>query len=138
MQPHLIAAPHILCYINGKKYGNVYDIKWRISQNTKSIRVVDQLTPVEEAPTAYEIQLSLGLWRSTRDGGIEAVGLAVPQAQTELIKYNTIMLVNRTNGKAILKIGYAMITDQSWGLAVKQIMTGQVTIKALIYASELG
>jgi len=127
----VLTGASVICYINGKPYGLVSSFQWSSTTNRKSIPELDSPLPAELAPTVAKTTGVIGLFRQAGDQGIEGTGMAAPVPQLPREKYFTIMLVERTTDSIIFRADYASVTNQTWNVPTRGLVTGTVNFEAL-------
>ncbi len=135
--PKLIAAARTLCYINGNLYGQVFSFNWSSSTPHREINGIDSPITVELAPTRGRCQGNIGLYRVTGDGGTEGVGATFPYSDLPRGQYFTLALVDRATGMYLFRANYCTGEQQQWQVAVKSLMTGSLSFKALTWNNEI-
>jgi hypothetical protein len=136
-RPKIVAAAHILVYINGKLYGRCTSFTWTSNTPGRKIRVIDTQHPVELATTTIDVDWSMGVLRTVGDGGLQGVGVASMQpADMSLEKYFTIQLVERRSGLTIFRCDMNNANSENWQINAKMQMVGNVSASGIIWVNE--
>ena len=135
-RPRVIVAAKVQAYINGVQIGRVTSFRWSSDTPRKAIMGLDSPTPVELAPTIARCTGSLGLLRTVLDGGIEALGMTAHSSQFVRERYFTLTLVEITSDTLLFRADFCSVTNQSWEVAARGIMTGSVNFEGIYWNNE--
>lgn len=133
----IVSSAKVKLYCNGRILGRVLEFRWESSTPKKAIRGIDQSEPFELAPTTTQCTGSLTLLRLSGDAGAEGAGLTVPFPELSREAYVSLTLVEHATDRVLFTADRCSITGQSWGAAVRGIMTGQVTFEAISWSNEI-
>jgi hypothetical protein len=136
MQPQIVAAPHLKCYINNTLAGYVTGFSYTINTQHRSIEAIDNVQTQELAVSNYNIQASFSVISSRVLLGLEGAGVAVYADQLPRHKYLDIVLLDRVSERIVFQAINAVIETQSWTAQAKGLMTGQFTVKAIAFLSD--
>lgn len=132
-----MTGAHVLLYINGRPFGRVIDFKFAETTPHREIRGIDEIEPVELAPTSASITGSIGVIRRLADGGAEGAGMKALMANLARSKYFTIMLVERTTDTQLFRADYCSVTSQSWDVPIRARVNGTINFSALTWNNEV-
>lgn len=126
-----VVASHILCFVNGRLYGQVTAISW--SQATPRIerRGIDSGRIQEMSASGTWIEGEVRLLRVHGDGGLEARGVVAPDLQVNKEQYFSLLLVNRRTGTRLLQCDNCSVERQSWSAVAKGRMEGSFSFKGI-------
>lgn len=134
----VLTSAKIVCYINGKACGYVTSFGWNSDTPMKNINGIDSLSPYELAPTSTNCTGNIGLVRTVRSGGIEALGMTAHSSVLAQARYVTITLIDRTTDSLLFRADFCAVTNQRWDVPEKGIVRGSVSFTALAWNNECG
>lgn len=135
-RPKLVVAAKVLVYINGKLYGRCTAFAWTSTSPRKKIRTIDIQHPVELAATTTDVTWTMGVLRVIGDGGLQGSGVVASQADLSREKYFSLTLVERSSGFVLFSCDLNNVEAESWTLAAKDRMLGQVSGAGILWVNE--
>jgi hypothetical protein len=78
-----------------------------------------------------DVTYTLNVVRNMADGGPEGRGLVAFQDALLRERYISIRIVDRVAGITLWESRYCSVTNQTWDVAAKGLMSGKITIKAI-------
>lgn len=136
MQKTVVGAS-VVCYINGKEYGQVESFSFRPDTPHKEARGIDSLEPFDLIPQAISISGQLGMYRTKLDGGAQGIGAATAFIDVVHAKFFTIQLRERVTQTVIFESRYSSVISENWEVKAKGIMTGQLAFRGLNWSNEM-
>ncbi len=136
-QSRVVTGARVICYINGVRFGRVSDFKWDSATPRRAIHGIDSLEPYELAPMSTRCTGSLSLYRTAGDGGIEGPGIVASYQDIPREKYFSLTLIDRASNMVLFRADSCAVTNQSWGVAAKGVMTGSFSFEALSWSNEV-
>ena len=133
-----INGSHIKVYANAALIGITTSVTFSIDYGRRVITGIDVQSPTEITSGQVKIKGSISLVRLKQDGGPEGYNLVPTIADISLEKYLSISLVDRYTDSVIFRTDNALISNQSWTIKNRQIITGTVTFDSIDYCNELG
>jgi hypothetical protein len=133
MLSSIICSPHAVVYINGKPFAHVSSFNFTDIRPHKTIYGIDSLYPLDTVPGPLSYNASMQLYRLRSGGGIEGDGLAPTWEAATRGKYFSILVLDRATMDILFEGRKNRITQQSWSMAAKQIVTGTVQFTGLSY-----
>lgn len=137
-RPKLVVAAKVLVYVNGKLFGRCTNFQWTSATPRKKIRTVDIVHPVELAATTVDVTWTMGVLRVSGDGGLQGAGVVAQQTELSREKYFTLVLVERSTGLTLFKADLCETDSESWTIAAKDRMLGQVNGSGIVWVNEAG
>lgn len=132
-----IVGAQVLCYINGVRFGRVTNFIWRSMTPRKAIYGLDSVDPTELAPTVTRCSGTIGMIRTTGDGGAEGAGMAAPFEDLPREKYFTVQLVDRATDRVLFQAQKCSVISQSWTVAMKTSVIGSIEFEAIDWSNEI-
>jgi hypothetical protein len=132
----IIAGPHIVCYINGRVYGQVSHAEWNSDTPKKPIHGIDSVHPFELAPTTSAVKGSLALYRITGSGGLQGAGVIAPFPDLSREKYFTLQLIDRRSGGVVFDCRQCSPESERWVISTKALMTGTLNFSGISWNNE--
>jgi hypothetical protein len=132
----LIVTANTVLYINGTPYVFVSEVTPTITSPQKILRGIDYLPGIEMAPMPVEYTVSAILYRKKNSGGLEGQGFLPKWDKATRGKYFSAIIMDRTTQEILFETQRNLITSQSWRLAPRNILTGQVTWVGLGYSND--
>lgn len=122
---------NVVCRINGKIWGAVTGIQYRMISPRFENRGIDSIVAAELEPTITTVMGTVQLVMIRDNEMLEGIGATqgLPYISTE--QYFSFSIEDRTDGFSILKVERALVEEQQWMMATKQLVTGQFTFKGL-------
>jgi hypothetical protein len=136
MQPQILAAAHLKCYINNSLAGYVTGFNYSINTQHRSIEAVDNVQAQELAPSTYTVTASFQMVSSRVLMGLEGAGIGVYADQLPRHKYLDIVILDRVTERIVFQAVKAVVETQSWTAQAKGLLSGQFTVKALSFMSD--
>lgn len=125
-----------LIYINGNLYGLATAFSWSRTFERKEIRGIDVPIPLELGAGPVSISGSISVLKVVGDGGAEGANMLPQVLDIASEKYITLLLLDTLFQKVIFKADQVQVTGDSWSVAVKGMMEGQISFKAIINSNE--
>lgn len=135
--PRTITGAHVICYVNGARFGRVTSVIWKSATPRKAIYGLDSVDPHELAPTTTRISFTVNLLRTIGDGGAEGAGMAANYEDLPREKYFTMQLVDRSTDTVLFQAQYCSVTMQSWSIPIKDKVTGVLEAEAITWSNEV-
>lgn len=132
----LVHGARVLCYINGKLFGRVVSFGWNSSTPRKKIHTIDIPHPVEIATTTSDVTWQMSVLRTVGDGGMQGAGVVATAPVLSREKYFTILLLERTSNQTLFRADLCMTDSESWTVASKELVRGQVTGSGIVWVNE--
>lgn len=132
----IVAGPHVVCYINGRVYGQVISATWNSSTPKKAIYTIDTPDPSELAVTTTKVSGSLELYRLTGTGGLQGAGIAASFRDLSLEKYFVLQLIDRRTDTPLFECRDCSSEGEQWKIGVKALMTGTLNFSGIIWDNE--
>lgn len=132
----LISSAKGLVYINGKKFAWATDFSWQSTTTNHIIRGIDEIMPVEIAPTICGVKGSVSVLRPIKSGGLEGIEATAVQYKLPQQKYITIELKERVYGTTLFRCDQAMVSEQNWSLMSKSVLRGSFTFDGMFWVNE--
>lgn len=134
--PRIQSSSRVALYLNGKLYAQVKSFDFTSSNGAEELRGIDVPYPIELAPTTISVAGSIGLYRILGDGGAEGMNAMSQPIDIASEKYSTLILLDIFTDTVIFRSDYTKITQQSWSVPAKSIMTGQLSFTGIIYNND--
>lgn len=132
----VLSTAEILCYINGRLYGQVSSFGFRSITQRRAIHGIDVLDPQELAPGPTKISGSLHVYRTIGDGGAEGAGMTTDFGDLPAEQYFSIVLIDRALGTTVFRADNCSVMSQTWDIPKKGIVTGSIEFDALTWSNE--
>lgn len=132
----LTTAPKLRLLVNGKTYGRVSNFQWSADEPKRAIFGCDSMQAFELAPTTARVTGSMTIFKLSGDGGAEGAGMTVPFADLALAKYFSISVIEIGTGVVVFEALKCALTSQSWGIAARSYVTGNVNFEAIEFSNE--
>ena len=132
----IITGPKVFLFINGIKVGRVFSFSWSSSTPKKPIYGLDSNEPYELAPTTTSITGSVSVYKFTGDGGAEGAGMTPTNPNIPSEKYFTLMLMDQVSSNVIFRADQCSVLGQNWSVAVRGLLTGNISFQALSWSNE--
>jgi hypothetical protein len=133
---YLISGAKVQCYINGQLVGRVNAFRWSADSPHKSISAIDCPVPFELAPGTTKVTGSVGLFRTSGDGGIENMGIQPKPNNIARGKYFTLQLIEKMGGTTLFEANYCVVQNQSWAVDARGVMSGTFSFEGIIWAND--
>ena len=133
----LVAGARIIVYINGKKFGRATSFSWVSTTPHRKIEGIDSTVPYELAPTRQNVNATLGILKTTADGGIEGVGMVPRGEMLPRGNYFTLALVDKASGLPVFRADWCVVDSQQWQVAAKGRLEGVAQIQAVTWSNEI-
>lgn len=133
-----INGSHIKLYINATLIGICTSASFSIDYGRRVITGIDVQTPTEITSGQIKVKGSLSIVRLKLDGGPEGYNMVPAISDISLEKYVSITLIDRYTESVIFRTDFALISNQSWNIKNRQILTGTVNFDSIDYVNELG
>lgn len=134
----LVSGARVKVYINNRFIGEVTDFRYAVSTQKKAVYGIDATEPFEFAPGITVVRGSVSLLRPAGLGSLEGYGIKEAIQEAMLEKYCQIILFDRASSAPVFQTDRAVITNQSWQVATKGLMTGSFEFEAFNYINEAG
>lgn len=134
----LVTGARAKLYINFRLIGEVVDFGWNSSTQKRPIYGIDATEPFEMSPGLTRIRGSFSLLRPAATGSLEGYGITTSFEEHVSEKYVNIILVDRRVPLPIFQCERAVILNQSWKVAARGIMSGQVEFEGVTWNNEVG
>jgi len=135
--PSIIAAHHVVVYINGVMLGYINGMpQWNIDTEFREAREIDTNETVELMPGQSRVSGTFTILRGRDTGGLEGAGLVATGQKMLRQKYATIELVDRLTDQTIFRALKCQVTRQSWSVQPKQLVVGTFTWLGINFENE--
>lgn len=138
MTSKTLTGSRLAIYINGSRYGQIMNFKYRSETNHAEIFEIDSLDATEISPTTNKVDGSFDIYRTTADGGIEGAGISQNFADITKGRYFTIQIMDRANDICIFSAKQCRVTSQSWDFSPKGVVMGNISFKGIEWYNEVG
>ena len=135
-QSVLITSAKGLLYINGAKFAWATDFSWQSTTTNHVIRGIDQIAPVEIAPTIIGVRGNVSVLRPMLTGGLEGAEITAVQYKIPQQKYISIYLQERVNKTWIFRCDQALVSEQDWSLMSRSVLKGSFTFDGIMWLNE--
>lgn len=135
-RPVIITAAKILVYVNGQLFGRCISFSWKSNTPRKKIRTIDIQNPVELAATTADVDWTIGVLRTTGDGGLQGAGVVAQQSDLSREQYFTIQLVERSSGFTLFRADYCQTDAEQWTVTAKGKLAGTASGSGISWANE--
>jgi hypothetical protein len=132
----LITSAKGIVRINGGKFAWATDFSWQSTTSNHIIRGIDEIAPIEIAPTIIGVKGTCTVLRPILTGGLEGAEITAVQYRLPQQKYITIELVERTTGTSIFKCDQAMVSEQNWALMSRSVLKGSFSFDGTMWLNE--
>lgn len=132
----LIVTANTVLYINGMPYAHVQEVTPTITSPQKILRGIDYLPGIETAPMPVEYNVSAILYRRKNTGGLEGEGFLPRWDNATRGKFFSAIIMDRQTQEILFESQKNQIVSQSWRIAPKSILVGQVTWIGLGYTND--
>jgi hypothetical protein len=132
----LVVGAHLLCFINGRLFGEVTAIQWDSATPNVSRVGIDSLTPFELSPVGAKMSGNVSLFRLHGTGGLEGRGIVAPFSHIAREKYFSILIVDRVTGKRLNQADYCKVNNQSWRMVARQRVEGSFSFEGIDWSNE--
>jgi hypothetical protein len=122
---------NIVCRINGKIWGAVTGLQYRLLSPHIEDRGVDSMVAAELSPTITSVMGTVQVMMIRDNEMLEGIGATqgLPYIATE--QYFSLSIEDRSDGFSTLRVDRALVEEQQWNMATKTVVTGQFTFKGL-------
>jgi hypothetical protein len=134
--PKVIASAHLKVMVNGRLLGWAAGFRPRISTPVRKAQGIDTNLTFELMPATYDVSGTIQVLRGRAQGGAEGLGMAAFAKDLLKQKYCSIELLDRLSDQVVMKFVGCLITEQTWDVSPKGIVTGQFTFEGLDYSNE--
>jgi len=131
-----IHGARLVLYVNGRPMGVCTEFSWSSNTPMQEKGGVDIQFPIELAPGIVRVSWSMTAIRTLHDAGMEGWGLVAEQGLASLNKYFTMELVDRGTKLTMFKSEYCQVDAQTWRVAPKQLLIGQVSGKSILWVND--
>jgi hypothetical protein len=131
-----VVAAHLKIYVNGSLMGWATGFQPRIQTPVRKAQGIDTLMTFELMPTGFSASGSLQIVRGRAQGGPEGLGMVAAAKDMLKQKYLTIEVVDRITDSIVFKFTGCTITDQTWMISPKGVVTGALTFEAINYSND--
>lgn len=138
MPPKIQNGARVFLYINGSLVGLVTDFSFSSSTPSVDISGIDVDYPIELGSGQVKTTGSFSIYKLITDSGAQSYGLTTTPIYTNIQKYVTLTLIDRGIDTVIFQADYAKVTNESWQVATKSMMTGNITFEALTWVNSYG
>lgn len=133
----VVVAAHIICYINGQRFGRLSHFSFRSVTQRRALYGLDSVDPNELAVTQTKISGNMKVFRTIGDGGAEGAGMASAYEDLPREKYFTIQLVERGSDQIIFQAEMCACISQSWDIPAKGVVSGTIDFEAISWSNEI-
>lgn len=126
-----------MVYVNGRVYGRVKEFQWSSATPKKPQYGLDSLEPYELIPTSTRVTGRLTLYRTVGDGGAEGAAMATRYEDVPREKYFSLQLMERGSQTIVFEARYCSVTNQSWSVPERGLVTGTLEFEAIEWNNEL-
>lgn len=138
MRARVIPSAAVVLYVNGRQFGRVQAFSFRAATARRALYGIDSTDPYELAPTVGRISATMTVYRTVGDGGAEGAGMAATMEDLSKEKYFGVMLVDRgAQDSVIFQADHCSMTSQSWSIASRGIITGNLEFEALTWSNDV-
>ncbi len=137
MSSKTITGARIMCYINGKLYGRASSFTWNSQTAHRPIYGIDSCDPFELAASTTKISGTMSIYRLIGDGGAQGAGMVPTYEDMPRGRYFNITLIDRGTDSVLFQARYCVVQTESWNVAAKGIVTGQVSFEAIDWNNEV-
>jgi hypothetical protein len=134
---HLITGAKVALYVNGERYGRVFDFRWSPETPKRAIHGIDSQEAFELAPTIARCTGSMNILRLSGDGGAEGAGLSVPFPELSREQYFSLVLVEIPTNLVLFASRQCSANSQSWGAATRDYVRGSVNFECIGWNNEV-
>jgi hypothetical protein len=132
---NLVTSAHAVCYINNIPFARCCGLSFDIASPKKPIHGVDVLEPVELIPIGLSVNGTIQVYRMRDDGGTEVAGLQATWAKMTRGKYFSLMVLDRSTDNVIIQVDKCDVTNQSWHVTPKTLVTGTIAFTGFGYSN---
>lgn len=136
MQEKVISGATLKCYINGDFLGIVTGFRYTVRTSHIGLRGIDSNTVQEFAPSTYMVMGQAEVVRLRGSGGLEGAGIVSFSDTILLEKYLRIDLLDRVTDKVVFSAINAVVMEQNWQTAPKDLMRGSFAFEAADFTNE--
>lgn len=136
MQSVLSSGARCHVYVNGQRYGECISIQYEVSNPFYPVETIDEVVPVELAPTRMRVKGSIECYRVVGSGGLEGMGIAATSDKYARLKYCTIQIRDAATDYALFTAYYCMVDSQRWSWAAKDLARGTFAFTGISVATE--
>lgn len=135
--PSIIAAHHLVCYINGVLFGYINGMpQWNVDTEYREARGIDTNEAFELMPGQSRVSGTFTILRGRDTGGLEGAGLVASGQKMLQQKYMTIEMVDRLTNQTVFRALRCQVTRQSWSAQPKGLVTGTFTWTGIEHENE--
>lgn len=131
MASPLLTGAHVLVYVNNQLFGRVASIDLDQTTPLKEIQTVDYLGSIEIANMNVTGGGSMVIYKTKRDGGIEASGFVARWQDLSRQKYFSLLLIDRSSDTVIYRADKNMVASQKWHYG-QELVLGVVTFRSIL------
>lgn len=131
-----IVSAGVKLYVNNAPFGQVTTFRFSSSTPREAIYGIDSLDPQELAPTRTKVSGTIGLIRTSGDGGAEGAGFTTGYEKLSREKYFSLCLIDIQTDLVIFRADYCSVVNQSWDVAAKDFIKGSIEFEALDFSNE--
>lgn len=131
-----LVSAGVVLHVNNKPFGRVTNFRFNSAVAHDAIYVIDALDPVELAPARTKVNGTIGIIRTSGDGGAEGAGLTTDYENLPREKYFSLCLIDVQTDKVVFRADYCSVVNQSWDMAARDIIKGTVEFEALDWSNE--
>jgi hypothetical protein len=136
-QPLTISGASVILFVNSIPYGRVTQIDWDVSTPIEELRGVDSPQPYELANSTTSVGGTLYVLRTLGDAGAEGAGFTAPIIDVGKTRYVSLVLLERRTRQVLFKSQRCAISNQSWTIPSRGIVSGTVTFVSIEYGNEM-
>jgi hypothetical protein len=137
MPQQTIVGASVVCYINGRSYGQVKSFRWSPTTPQREIHGLDSVEAYDFMPQAVSVQGDIGVWRTRLDGGAQGAGAGFAFADIPHAMFFTVQLKEVVTQTLIFEARYCSVVNENWGAEAGGVVQGSMTFKGLSYRNEI-
>jgi hypothetical protein len=134
----IITSPLCVIYINSVPFARCTGFNYQINSPAKVIHGIDTLQPIELIPTSLGVGGNFTILRQHIDGGAEAAGILATWDKMTKEKYFSLLMVDRKVDSVLFQCNKAKCISQSWQIAPKGFLIGNISFTGIDYNNEVG
>lgn len=131
-----LAGAGLKLYINNRLFAIATGFEWRSEGGRRAIYGLDQVNPIELAPSVSTVTGTVECLRIKLDGGLEGRGIVTSDANMLLEKYISIVLIDRLNDTVVFRCENAAVNTQQWKVNSKGLLAGSFTFQGITWDNE--
>jgi hypothetical protein len=134
----LVTGARLKLYINSRMIGEVTGFSFVSSAQKRAIYGIDATEPFEFVPGVTSVRGRVSILRPSGLGSLEGYGITNRFEDSAKEKYVSIMLFDRKNQFPVFQTERAVITNQSWDVRSRGVMSGTFEFEAFKWINEAG